>query len=198
MHRPLLARKLVFGQLRRPVAITQVMLRVPSAIPGHGLWEGPMGEAQAQRLLRALPRPGLVWAWLALEDGTEALATAEWRPGQVADLRRLAGQSLARMAGSVVLPAAACEEAHRVLELLEGRSLPCLDGAPAHLRVPAPPAGLPAAPCRRCGLKVRRAQDGHALRHFLADGSLCAHGRRPTAPPAPPLPFLPLDCAAAA
>jgi hypothetical protein len=105
-----------------PVAITQVMLRVPTLAPRGASWEGPMSEAQANRLLRRLlaraAGRGLLWVWLALEDGTEALATPEWVPGRRPDLRSLAAESLAPMATSQVLPLAARSEARRVLGLL--------------------------------------------------------------------------------
>ncbi|MEA3202469.1 MAG: hypothetical protein QOI63_135 [Thermoplasmata archaeon] len=110
------------ARARRRVAITQVMLRVPSPAPRGAVWEGPLSEAQAQRLLRRLLARavgrGLLWMWLTLEDCTQVLATPEWTPGRRPDVRRLAAASLAPMAASRRLPPAACAEAKRVLGLL--------------------------------------------------------------------------------
>jgi hypothetical protein len=203
----------LFGTRRRPIRIVEVLLRVPArGLPGGGTWEGPMTEAQAQSLLvelRRQPRPGWpshLWMWLALEDGTDVLVAPEWDPRRLPDLRRMAGASLARMAESSVLPAPACEEAHRVLELLEGQGLPCLrDHAPTHLRAALadlhPPAAGPTgrAACRRCGLLVGGGT--RTPRHFLPDGTLCgprAGAARAWSSRSVPLADRPLDGVAAA
>jgi hypothetical protein len=172
-----------FAILRRAALIGGLELRGNGE--AQGAWWGPLAEASCATRLRHLRlEPGQGWTRqlrfrVFLEDGTQATVRTNWNPTESPNVRNLVAQGLAAAVQST-LPVAAVVEAHRILELVEGRSLPCLfsGSTPPYLRAALDnrlDGAVRLAACRSCGLQV-----GHSLfngccvhRHFLDDGKLC-------------------------
>lgn len=179
-------KRATFASLARAAIITGVDLRVGGE--AAGAWAGTRSETECGshlRRLRLLPRT--TWSLtlrirIHLEDASRCSTTVEWNPEERPDLRRLVACGLARRTEQSRGNPQACREAHRFLELLEGRSLLDLHapGTPLHLRqaikdVAAPhPCGAYRQPCRRCSLQVYHDALSLAVDpHFLPTGLPC-------------------------
>jgi hypothetical protein len=174
----------IFRDLGRMALITRVQLRVPSS----KAWDGELAERHANTHLRRLAsQPTGTWTLpvdlrVDLEDGTRLDVTADYDRRNPLSVRKFVGQILARKTQSPQTDLADCVEAHRALELLEGKLLRYLLGphVPKHLREalaaevdPGRRLWVLESPCPECELRVGYDRRVGADRHFLDDSSLC-------------------------